>query len=257
MDTNKQSSDLNNTTNQLPPAQLWIGEHDTLIQRAKIFLQKQFCTANVCKTCVVCTQITNQQHHAITWLYPEKQYTRDNLDSIFNTIAFALNPGQHHFFVLQKADFLTPTCANSLLKPIEEPPPGYHFLLLAQRTDQLLPTIRSRCVITSFVSEISNGPHADLFDFFSSLQFADPSAFLKQLEQSKINERESAELLDALLNYWMKRYKTTVRKDTKKQHEKAAHALAVLTNAAKQPPMPGSSKLFWKNLFLQLKGSSC
>lgn len=255
MDTNRKAPHITDTINHLPPAQLWIGEHTNLVQRAQTYLQKIFCVKNNCGTCITCTQIAQQQHHAVMWLYPEKQYTREQLDTIFGTIAFALSPGQRYFFVLQKADFLTPICANSLLKPIEEPPPGYHFLLLAQRTEQILPTIRSRCVTSSFIAQTKNGPHADLFDFFTSSQFSDPSAFLKQLDQSKINERESVELLDELLNYWMKQYKKAVKEKHKQKQDKVEKTFAVLKQAAEQPPMPGSSKIFWKNLFLQMKGS--
>ena len=35
--------------------------------------------------------------------------------------------------------------ANALLKSLEEPPPATHFLLVAHRPQQLLPTIMSRC----------------------------------------------------------------------------------------------------------------
>jgi DNA polymerase-3 subunit delta' len=38
-----------------------------------------------------------------------------------------------------------PEAANALLKTLEEPRPGVHFVLLSERPDRLLPTIRSRC----------------------------------------------------------------------------------------------------------------
>ncbi len=38
-----------------------------------------------------------------------------------------------------------PESANALLKTLEEPRPGVHFVLLSERPDRLLPTIRSRC----------------------------------------------------------------------------------------------------------------
>ena len=39
-----------------------------------------------------------------------------------------------------------PAAANKLLKILEEPSPGTYFLLVSHRPDQLLPTIRSRCM---------------------------------------------------------------------------------------------------------------
>ena len=47
---------------------------------------------------------------------------------------------QHYFFVIQKADLLTLACSNRLLKPIEEPPAGYHFIFLSESLDQIIPT---------------------------------------------------------------------------------------------------------------------
>lgn len=47
--------------------------------------------------------------------------------------------------LIYPADALNPAAANALLKTLEEPPPGVHFLLGAHRLDALLPTIRSRC----------------------------------------------------------------------------------------------------------------
>lgn len=38
-----------------------------------------------------------------------------------------------------------PEAANAMLKTLEEPRPGVHFVLLAERPDRLLATIRSRC----------------------------------------------------------------------------------------------------------------
>jgi DNA polymerase-3 subunit delta' len=43
-----------------------------------------------------------------------------------------------------------PESANALLKTLEEPKPQVHFILLAERPDRLLPTIRSRCQTVPF-----------------------------------------------------------------------------------------------------------
>jgi DNA polymerase III subunit delta' len=53
------------------------------------------------------------------------------------------------FIVFPEADVsfppTHPEAANALLKTLEEPRRGVHFVLLAERPDRLLPTIRSRC----------------------------------------------------------------------------------------------------------------
>lgn len=58
------------------------------------------------------------------------------------------------FLIFPEADVSFPEShpegANALLKTLEETRPGVHFLLLSERPDRLLPTIRSRCQKVSF-----------------------------------------------------------------------------------------------------------
>ncbi len=54
-------------------------------------------------------------------------------------------PGCHRWILVEDAHRLNGASANMLLKTIEEPPPGTHFLLISHRPEGMLPTIRSRC----------------------------------------------------------------------------------------------------------------
>lgn len=246
MDTHKPA------INPIAPAQLWIGFHDALEQEVIDYAQKLLCKSQGCGYCTICNQIVSKQHHSLLWISPEKQYTLDEIAPIASTIAFTLDTDQHYFFILQKADFLTATCANSLLKSIEEPPVGYHFILLAQRLESILPTIKSRCVITTFHTQppITS---SDLYDYFISTAPATPSSFLTILDQSKISERDSIELLDALLIFWIDSLKTASIDNNVKKQQEAEKLITILKQAISHPPMPGSSKMLWKNLFLQSK----
>lgn len=244
--------DTNKSITHIPPALIWSGPHEVLVQRAIDYLQTIFCTNNTCNTCRTCLQIRDQQYHSIIWLYPEKQYTLEQINIIFQTIVFTLDKNKHFFFVLQKADFLPAACANRLLKPIEEPPPGYHFLLLSERCKLILPTIRSRCITRSFYGTSSTNLHPELFAYFSTTKKQSPIDFLKLINKLKINERESIELLDVLLGHWIKKYKNAVKKHNEKIQKTTKQIVTLLKTHIKQPPMPGSSKLLWKNLFLQM-----
>ena len=169
--------------NQTPPAQLWIGPDQYLSDHAKEYIQKQLCPNNGCNICTVCTHIRDEQHHAMLWIRPEKRYNLEQLNPIFQRIAFALEQGEQFFFIIHNADFLTPACANALLKPIEEPPPGYHFVILAQRLEQLLPTIRSRCVIKTFAQFDDQYQNHPLFSYFIGGEKS-PLEFMKILDYS-------------------------------------------------------------------------
>jgi DNA polymerase III subunit delta' len=48
---------------------------------------------------------------------------------------------------LSPAEALNAPAANALLKMLEEPPPSTVFLLTSDRVDDVLPTIRSRCLL--------------------------------------------------------------------------------------------------------------
>ncbi len=248
--TNKTKSEISSINNAMQ-AYICVGPQSETVAHVTDTIKQHLCEQQGCNTCNTCRNITQHQHHAVMWLYPEKQYLREQFNELFTKLSFALDYNDQFFFVIQKADFLTPACANSLLKSLEEPPPGYYFFLTAERLHNIIPTIRSRCIAQSVKQTSQTATQQVLFDFFTSTVFHDPIIFLKELENSKINERESIELLDTLLVHWMQAFKKTV--DHNKEHEIAHAVIAVLRQAYEQPPMPGSSKVFWKDLYLQMK----
>lgn len=54
-------------------------------------------------------------------------------------------------FIVDEAHLLAREGANSMLKTLEEPPPGVVIILITDRESHLLPTIRSRCQRMAFV----------------------------------------------------------------------------------------------------------
>jgi DNA polymerase III gamma/tau subunit len=249
MDTHKKFSFLTYTPTTLPPAQLWIGHHEQALDEVEKFLQHILCKNNSCNTCITCMQIREKQHHALMWLHPEKNYTLDQLEDIFATLSFQLQPNELFFFIIQKADFLTSACANKLLKPIEEPPRGYHFILLAERAEQILPTIRSRCIIHTLDTTNTSHSSHPLFECFTT-KIPTSNEFAKIIDTAIINERESIELLNQIMHYWFTEYHQEINSTA----TNSALPLLIITKlqqAQLQPPMPGSYALFWRNLYLQ------
>lgn len=59
----------------------------------------------------------------------------------------ATHRGGARVIVLAPAESLNPASANALLKMLEEPPPATRFVLVSDSLDDVLPTIRSRCVL--------------------------------------------------------------------------------------------------------------
>ncbi len=234
------------------PAHLWIGSAQNLKPAVITALQKALCTQHGCTQCTTCRHIQENQHQSIVWLKPEKQYTRQYLEPIFHTSAFALEHNERFFFILEKADYFNQSCANSLLKLLEEPPAGYHFILLAQRQEYILPTIRSRCLVKVFSSQESSEVH-EITSWFVNMPLPDPSTFASTIDQANISNRESLEMLDTLFEHWLERQKEILDSKDLIRTKKTKKILKILKEALENPPMPGSSKLFWKDLFLQFQ----
>ncbi|HVK60742.1 MAG TPA: AAA family ATPase [Bdellovibrionales bacterium] len=58
--------------------------------------------------------------------------------------------GRSRVILIDQAHLLGPQAANALLKSLEEPPPGTHFILITGQAASVLPTIRSRSQMVRF-----------------------------------------------------------------------------------------------------------
>lgn len=237
----------------VPPALLIVGSGKATADYAVRYLNKMLCPHGGCNGCNSCNNVAQRHHHALLWIEPDQRYTLETIEPIATTIALALENNAHFFFVLAQADTLSLACANSLLKMVEEPPTGYHFIFLAQQAENILPTIRSRCLITPLVQEFDDINTHPLFNFFTYGSIQNSALFLKSLEQSKITDQESILLFDALINYWMSLYKNDF--EGKKQSH-AYKVLQALHPYSQYLPMTGSAKLFLKTLYLVIHGCS-
>lgn len=61
------------------------------------------------------------------------------------SLAIGSHRGGNRVILIYPLEMLRPDSANTLLKSLEEPPANTIFILLADRVDRVLPTIRSRC----------------------------------------------------------------------------------------------------------------
>ncbi|HEV2917142.1 MAG TPA: hypothetical protein VGW78_05375 [Candidatus Babeliales bacterium] len=235
------------------PAHIVIGPQEVLNQKIEHFLQTILCLEKGCTYCKICRQIREKQHPNIVWIAPEKTYTLDVIEPIFDAVSLKRGSTDSYYIIIQHADFLTAACANTLLKVVEEPPAGYHFIFLATYEHQILPTIRSRCIMHNSITEKygSYTQYPILYNHFTGQAKLEAVSFLKALDESGITERESLFLVDALLYYWQNKFKNSIKQNDTTLYQ-IRQTIIILQQAIKNPPMPGGSKLFWKNLFLQL-----
>jgi DNA polymerase-3 subunit delta' len=77
---------------------------------------------------------------------PSLQIRIDQTRALAGFVNLASHRGGRRIAIIHPAEDMNAATANSLLKSLEEPPPGAMFLLVSHRPSALLPTIRSRCV---------------------------------------------------------------------------------------------------------------
>ena len=79
-------------------------------------------------------------------------------------------------FLIEEADRMNTAAQNALLISLEEPPDGVYFFLIAEREDDLLPTVRSRCqtVRTELFDRETLRRHLSGDERFASLVLREP-----------------------------------------------------------------------------------
>jgi DNA polymerase-3 subunit delta' len=110
-----------------------------------------------CRECRGCRLVERGSHADLHRLAPSGAGNQirigDRTDPAPGTVRrlisdLALLPveGGRRMVIVERADRLNEDAQSALLKTLEEPPPGVTIILCADRDDQLLPTVHSRCV---------------------------------------------------------------------------------------------------------------
>ena len=109
---------------------------------------------DACGTCESCRRAQAGTHPDILTIAPAGETMqiwqfwdregRSTPGALSRTLAFAPTVGKRRVYILEPADALTESAANSLLKALEEPPPYALFILTAPHASRVLPTIVSR-----------------------------------------------------------------------------------------------------------------
>lgn len=102
----------------------------------------------------------------------------------------------YRVIIIEDAEQMTEQAQNSLLKNLEEPPKGFIFILISSMSENLLPTIRSRCQEIKFDALNHLEINKIIKEYFEIDEKI--SEELYQLSQGSVNE--AIELLGINLN---------------------------------------------------------
>ena len=107
---------------------------------------------DACGKCRACDRIARGVHVDVIALEPDDRASIkiDLVRDLLSRTGYRPFEGKLRAVVIRDADTLEPEAQNSLLKSLEEPPPGTMFILTTSIPGALLPTVRSRCMRLRF-----------------------------------------------------------------------------------------------------------
>lgn len=104
-----------------------------------------------CGSCPSCHLIAVGTHPDVRTVAPQGRFLRlDEVRGLTRAAYASPLTGRFKVYVLKAADRLLPEAANHLLKVLEEPPDDTVFILTADRSYAVLPTVASRCQVIPF-----------------------------------------------------------------------------------------------------------
>lgn len=129
--------------------------------------------------------------------------------TLIRKLSFKAYEGEYKVAIIWMAEKLNVQCANKLLKLIEEPPEKTLFILIAENQEELLATIRSRCMLVKVARlEMSELQDALIEKYHCTQQDAYNAAALANgnwlLAQHYVNDKEDEKLYANIFQKWMR-----------------------------------------------------
>ncbi len=154
-----------------------LGQYSLALELAKSWLCEQPGEEGACGICPACHAIEVRTHADLFMLMPEetmldlawplgekaqselddkkrKPSKEIRIDAMREAIEFTQRTssrGRAKVVLIYPAESMNTVTANALLKTLEEPPGDMRFVLASEAVHQLLPTIRSRCMMHGMV----------------------------------------------------------------------------------------------------------
>lgn len=105
-------------------------------------------------------------------------------------------------YIIEDADKMSLTAANSLLKFLEEPAPDVYIILITPSREVLLPTLVSRCVGLSFKSNVeTTAIDHDFLTIIGQIELGEPFHMLVA-GNSEIFKERTSDFLTALSRFY-------------------------------------------------------
>jgi DNA polymerase III subunit delta' len=126
------------------------------------------------------------------------QITLEALRALGDFFTVGGHRGQGRFVIIEPVEALNVFAANRLLKTLEEPTLGLVFLLVAESSKGILPTIRSRCHVIALPAVPEKEAQTWLGDYLNAADLKSEKMDAKQIERL-VHQAGGAPLLAAQL----------------------------------------------------------
>lgn len=166
-----------------------------------------------CVNCTQCVKIDKNEYSEFMLVEPDGMWIKkEQLDQLQKNYELKAIESKYRVYIINHANKMNASAANSILKFLEEPEPGIIAILIADNKYQLLDTIISRCQI------ISLKKNTNVFD--SELNYVRSvisNPIIKAIEDEQLNEYIYSAL--KFIQYYEENKLTTLLYTNKMFHE--------------------------------------
>jgi DNA polymerase-3 subunit delta' len=133
---------------RLSHAYLFSGEEGSERMGVALYFACMLYCNDVCLECKECKDIINNNHlnvMVIDKLPGKSEIVKEQIENLKEELSKTSLKDGPRIYIINDAENMNSTCANKLLKFIEEPYDDIYAILLTTNKDAILQTIRSRC----------------------------------------------------------------------------------------------------------------
>lgn len=183
---------------KLVHAYLLDGEVGSGIIEAAIYMAKLLLCKNdnaPCMECNDCTRIDNNSHLNFIHIVPvSEMIKKEQIEKLIHDFSMTSLENGPQIYIIEDADKMNTSAANSLLKFLEEPNPNHYAFLTTNNYRRMLDTIVSRCQMIHFKpipkeylleTLLSCGVEKDMA-YITTFLTTDKNIALKYIEDGKI-----------------------------------------------------------------------
>lgn len=243
----------------------YIIEGDNCVDKeafARDFMKAVCCTVRPgdgCDECADCRKIDHDNCEDLYYVRAEGTTTRSVKDDAITELQENLRKkpnGSRNMAIICNADTMTKRAQNRLLKTLEEPYPGTVILLLSENRENLLDTIKSRCIFYRLSGEDTTGENLkDANKLVDALIEGEKFFTLKNILSKSVKSREDAfVMLDGLERIYRNLLLEKDPRGRLLKKEEIFKAVSLIEEARRDLIMNVNYNYALKNLVLKIGG---